>query len=314
MSQPPSERCIRKAKATDASLPPEPSSKRVWTLRRNRNKNVPQPLSELPYELQLRMLSFCDKKMLTAMSMVSNHWRNMSLRVIWETQPVLAVMQNFKQLDKHEDLRLAIRHLKVSGDCAPTEGRMKTVADRLATRLPQNNYPGLREFTIEFHEGNADQYIQIMNLLAANKPKNLKSLNIIATFKWSKSAIILDPKHENIVYPTGLTTIRVNCGYMDEFEWDPLLVFDKNKDTLTTVNLDLRDGYRDHFSLQPCLNVRTLTVHQELRDSMVAENSSIKFPNLEEIYLDTFMLPYVWREEVLVSTYLERALLCKIEV
>ncbi|KAK6541451.1 hypothetical protein TWF694_007261 [Orbilia ellipsospora] len=298
----------RKANVNDAISSPEPSKKRVKTLRASK-KNAPHPFSELPHELQLRILSFCDKKSLAAMSMVSQHWREMSLLVIWETQPVGAIMKNFTQLDKHEDLRLAIRHLKVSTDCAPNATRMRTVASRLAARLPKNRFPGLREFTIDYHKSSTDPYIQIINLLAAHKPKNLKSLNINTIVKWTRSGITMDPEQKNIVYPTGLTTIRISCGYWNhQVEWDPLLAFDANKDTLTTAKLDVR-GFLDHFSLKPCPNVRSLTIRQDYHDQKMAERTPIKFPNVEELFLDApqfgGMLPHNSKERILVSKGLE---------
>ncbi|KAF3915631.1 hypothetical protein ABW21_db0208858 [Orbilia brochopaga] len=262
------------------------SMKRRKTLRPR--KDAVHPFNNLPYELQLRTLSFCDKKTLNAVSLVSNNFREMALRVLWESQPVETFVNNFKQLDEHEDLRVAVRHLAVRRQSAPNKSRMSGVAKRLQARIPKDFFPGLTEFTIEFHTAQSDQFVLIMILLANKRPRNFKTLNIVSRYRLptpDEEDAIKDWHQDFIIYPRGLTTIRMETelGY-HMTPYDPLRAFDWNAETLTTVELNTAQ-WSPNFSIMVCPNVKTLTAQQKNWEPGAAKELAIKFPNVETLRL-----------------------------
>ncbi|KAK6349574.1 hypothetical protein TWF696_005859 [Orbilia brochopaga] len=272
------------------------SMKRLQTLRPR--KDAIHPFLNLPHELQLRILSFCDARTLAAVSLVSIHFRELSLRILWESQPVETLVRNFKQLDEHEDLRLAVRHLAVRTLSAPNKSRMSGIAKRLLTRFPKNYLPGLTEFTIEYHTAQSDLFVQIMTSLATHQPRNLKTLNIGALSKWppnvSAQACIEDKTQDTIIYPKGLTTIRITCSFgVRPFLYDPVKVFDSNADTVTTAELNV-SHWAPNFSLGVCPKVKTLSAHQEQYEAGASRELSIKFPNVDRLILNLPQCGIMW--------------------
>ncbi|KAF3925920.1 hypothetical protein ABW20_dc0105532 [Dactylellina cionopaga] len=285
----------RKRKSVaDSSTTSGPQQKRRALRPR---KDAIHPFTQLPAELHLRIFKFCDSKTLAAISLLSNHFRELSLRILWETQPVDTFLKNFGQLDEHDDLRHAVRHLAVRSNSTPNRSRMSGVTKRLLTRLPKNYLPGLTEFTIEYSSVTVDFFAQIMNCLATHKPRNFKTLNIKTIYKWSKYGARgppQDPEREPIVFPKDLTTIRVTCNFnCDMLGFNPLQAFDANKDSVTVAEVNLCRWF-DHFSMKQCPNVRTLYVKQDPYDHYVAEQLSKKFPNVERLVLNSPQCGVLW--------------------
>ncbi|RVD81874.1 uncharacterized protein DFL_009721 [Arthrobotrys flagrans] len=257
------------------------SKKRLRSLRSR--KDTTHPLTKLPSELQLRIMTYCDSKTLSAFSLLSNHFRELSLRVMWETQPVETYIKNFDQLDEHEDLRLAVRHLAIRKQSTPNKSRFSGVTKRLVTRFPRNYFSGLQEFTIEFEPVSSDDFVTIMNTLSKYQPKRLKTLNI--TLNYHRGSLNNATNKYTIIYPTGLTTIMIRFGYSAQLpEWDPFKVLDANSDTLTTAKVYFGHWYK-YFSLKPCPKVTTLYARQDVYDKGYARELSIKFPNTENLIL-----------------------------
>ncbi|KAF3214208.1 hypothetical protein TWF106_009267 [Orbilia oligospora] len=284
----------RKAAIIDPFDSPNASKKRLRTLRPR--KDAIHPFTELPSELQLRIMGFCDSKTLSAFSLLSNHFRELSLRVMWETQPVETYIKNFDQLDEHEDLRLAVRHLAIRKQSAPNRSRFSGVAKRLVTRFPRNYFPGLQEFTIEYETAASDYFVTIINTLSKYQPKRLKTINIHVIYRWRalNSTINKDPPHSNIIYPTGLTTVNLECKYTGQtLVFDPMKVFDANSGTVTTAKAYLGAWY-NHFSLKPCPNVTTLYAKQDQYDRNCAKDLSKKFPNTERLILTAPSCGVLW--------------------
>ncbi|KAK6350590.1 hypothetical protein TWF718_003779 [Orbilia javanica] len=284
---------------------PRPSKKRLKSLRPR--KYAIHPFVELPSELQLRIMGFCDVKTLSAFSLLSNHFRELSLRVMWETQPVETYIKNFEQLDEHEDLRLAVRHLAIRKQSVPNRSRFSGVAQRLLTRFPKNYFPGLQELTIEYEPVSSDYFVAIMNTLSKYQPNKFKTLNIEVTYRWNplNNTIVKDPAQNTIVYPTGLTTINLCFGYAGQIlKFDPFKVFDANSDTVTTATASLRTWY-NHFSLKPCPKVTTLYVQQGGFEKSCGKELAIKFPNTERLILDAPYCGLFWQGTD-VGTMMER--------
>ncbi|KAK6521706.1 hypothetical protein TWF506_001910 [Arthrobotrys conoides] len=283
-----------KAAVIDPFEPPKSSKKRLGTLRPR--KDAIHPFTELPSELQLRIMGYCDLKTLSAFSLLSNHFRELALRVMWETQSVETYIKNFDQLDEHEDLRLAIRHLAVRKQSAPNRSRFSGVTKRLTTRFPRNYFPGLQEFTIEYEPASSDYFVTIINTLSKYQPRGLRTINITVNYRWSalNSTVNKDPSQSTIVYPTGLTTINLEFKYTGQIlQFDPMKVFDTNSDTVTMAKAYVGTWY-SHFSLKPCPNVTTLYVRQEQYDRICGKQLSIKFPNAEKLFINAPSCGILW--------------------
>ncbi|KAF3154400.1 hypothetical protein TWF569_000374 [Orbilia oligospora] len=295
----------RKSTMIDPFDSPKASKKRLRTLRPR--KDAIHPFTELPSELQLRIMGFCDSKTLSAFSLLSNHFRELSLRVMWETQPVETYIKNFDQLDEHEDLRFAIRHLAIRKQSAPNRSRFSGVAKRLVTRFPKNYFPGLQEFTIEYEPAASDYFVTIINTLSKYQPKRLKAININVMYRWSalNSTVNKDPSHSAITYPTGLTTVNLEFRYTGQtLAFDPMKVFDANSDTVTTAKAYLGTWY-NHFSPKPCPNVTTLYATQEQYDRNCAKDLSKKFLNTERLILTAPSCGILW-EGADLTTLMEK--------
>ncbi|EWC45638.1 hypothetical protein DRE_05199 [Drechslerella stenobrocha 248] len=286
-------RTVHSRKRETAIVPTTKASRgRLKTLRSRPREGYDDfcPFLGLPSELQLRILSYCNFKTLVTVSLVSNHLRDISLHLIWETQPVDCISRNMKQLDEHEDLRPAVRHLAVRKNTAPSASRMLAVAKRLAVRFPKDYFSALKEFSIDYHGGQSDHFIQIINTLAKHQPRNFKTLNIGALYKWSKlddeDKNVVDKYHANITYPSGLTTIRITSGFNRRtYKYDLTKAFDASADTLTTAELHIGCWW-PHLSMKQCPKVTTLSVRQEEYDIPVAPQMAIRFPNVEKLVLN----------------------------
>ncbi|EPS39297.1 hypothetical protein H072_6921 [Dactylellina haptotyla CBS 200.50] len=285
----------RKRKTAARSVA-NPSKKRR-SVRGPQVGDVASPFTTMPAELQLRVLRFCDPKTLAAVSITSNYFRELALRVLWEIQPVDTFLKNFSQLDKYEDLRLAVRHLAVRNNSTPSRSRMSGVTKRLVDRFPKNYFPGLTELTVEFHGATYEHFADIMNSISTHKPRNLKRLNIKVARRWTKLGDVWDTKHKEVKYPTDMKSIRVECSYGGTpFAFDPILALDASRNTLTTADIRLSLWY-DHFSLQPCPKVKSLDVYHEVFDGAIAEKATKKFPNVEHLVLRAPQFGAIWHRE-----------------
>ncbi|KAK6362172.1 hypothetical protein TWF730_005868 [Orbilia blumenaviensis] len=286
----------RKAKAIDPLNPLRPSKKRIRSLRPR--KDAIHPFTELPPEIQSRIMGFCDSKTLAAISLVNNYYRELSLRVMWETQPVETYIKNFKQLDEHEDLRLAVRHLAIRKQSAPNKSRFSGVAKRLQTRFPKNYFPGLQELTVEYDMASSDSFISVINTVSKYQPKRLKTMNITITYRMSRRYLSTldnkDPRQDGIIYPTGLTTVNVEFLYSSyKLAFDPLKAFDANSETVKTARVCF-SRWHPHFSLKRCPKVTTLITKQDQCDVVCANELFTKFPNTQHLVINAPYCGIVW--------------------
>ncbi|KAF3938597.1 hypothetical protein ABW19_dt0200434 [Dactylella cylindrospora] len=261
-------------------------SKRVKTLRPR--KNAPHPFVQLPIELQLRILSNCDERTLSAFSITSTYFRELSLRLLWETKPIDTIVKNFNMLDEFEDLRRAVRHIRLDQRYLGSDiRRMSATTTRIIDRLKKNYFTGLTQFTANLFPLHMIHFVRLMDALSTYQPKNLKTLEIKVGQTWQRSYPSSGvPEMQDVPFPRGLTNVRliVNYDSRQALQFDPTKVFDASKDTLVNAEIGVGNWY-PHFSLMPCPNVKTLTIHQSdyYNVPKMADKIRIKFPNVETL-------------------------------